>query len=87
MIYIASQEGVQKNEIDKLIDLAKISLEDQASIINLKHLGVSLLKKIDKKNTKKSKDKKQKPREDSPPYELSRYIPELKSIAEVYLFY
>jgi len=83
MMYIVSQEGIQEKHRTDLVNLAKLKLEDQAAIVNLKYLGVTLLKSIDKKNkTKKEKDKKQKPRDDAPPYELSRYSPELKFILD-----
>jgi syntaxin-binding protein 1 len=44
MIYIVSQEGILEKDRSKLIDMAKIPVEQQASIVNLKYLGVNLLK-------------------------------------------
>lgn len=60
------------------MDLAKISVADQKSIANLYHLGVQINKG---KKTKKESKKKKKRREDVP-YELSRYVPNLKEVVK-----
>jgi len=83
MIYIISQEGIKDSDRKRLMDLAKISFEDQGAISNLRYLSVTLLKGGARSSKKKqNKEKKKKQRDDAPPYELSRYSPIVKQIAE-----
>jgi len=83
MIYIISQEGIKDSDRKRLMELSKISFEDQGAISNLRYLGVTLLKGGARTSKKKqSKDKKKKQRDDAPPYELSRYAPVVKQVAE-----
>jgi len=81
MLFIISQEGIKDADRKRLMDMAKISFEDQACISNLRYLGVTLLRATKGSTKKKSKDKK-KQRNDAPAYDLSRYIPTVKSLAE-----
>ncbi|EFA83765.1 Sec1-like family protein [Heterostelium album PN500] len=81
MIYIISQEGIKEQDRKKLMDLAGIGLQDQASISNLFFLGVTLMKGAKgKQKTQVTKQRKQD--EGNNPYEVSRYVPLLKDIAE-----
>jgi len=82
MIYIISQEGIKETDRQRLMDLAKVPIADQSCISNLRFLGVTLLKgnkSVKKQSIKPKKDKK---REDAPPYELSRYVPTIKKLGE-----
>lgn len=84
MIYIISQEGIKDTDRKKLMDIAKLSMDEQAAISNLRYLGVTLLKGAKSQtNSKVDKKKKKKQRSDAPPYELSRYVPTTKKILEV----
>src|SRR5690349_19061477 len=44
MIYIISQEGIKDGDKKRLLELAKISPEEEAIISNLRYLGITLLK-------------------------------------------
>lgn len=86
MIYIISQEGIKDPDRKRLMDIAKVSLQDQGCISNLRHLGVTLLKGAQAKKKQKLKEKKKKKgTESAPAYELSRYVPNLKKIGEDFL--
>eukprot|EP01117_Protostelium_nocturnum_P003438 TRINITY_DN1446_c0_g1_i1.p1 TRINITY_DN1446_c0_g1~~TRINITY_DN1446_c0_g1_i1.p1 ORF type:complete len:630 (-),score=247.36 TRINITY_DN1446_c0_g1_i1:73-1929(-) len=83
MLYIISMEGIKDSDRKRLIDLAHITAEDQGSIANLRYLGVTLMKGTKAKKTQKvKKDKKSKERTDAPPFELSRYVPVLKTLGQ-----
>lgn len=76
MLYVISQGGVKDQDRKRLMDLAKVSIQDQKAIANLFHLGVTINKG---KKAKKDTKKKKKRREDVP-YELSRFVPNLKEV-------
>jgi len=82
MLYIISQEGVKDADRKRLFEIANISPADQAMIANLSYLGVTLSKGSSKSKPKSDKEKKKKQRktEDSPPYELSRYVPQVTTL-------
>jgi len=83
MLYIISQEGIKDSEKKRLLDLGKITAEEQSYISNLRYLGVTLLKGAQAKKKKQmSEKKKKKQRGDAPPYELSRYVPTIKKVGE-----
>jgi syntaxin-binding protein 1 len=82
MLYIVSQEGIKDSDRKRLLDLAKISNEDQGCISNLRFLGVTLLKAAKKKVQKQEKKKAKKQRDDAPAYDLSRYTPQVKIIGQ-----
>lgn len=71
MLYIISQEGIKDSDRKRIMDLAKISFEDQSCISNLRYLGVTLMKVFlfyfklnsrQQKGKRKSKPKKRKRR-------------------------
>jgi len=78
MIYIISQEGIKDQDRKRLMDLAKISNQEQAAIANLFYLGVTLNKAS--KGHKKKESKKKKKRGEDVPYELSRFSPNVKEL-------
>jgi syntaxin-binding protein 1 len=82
IIYIISQEGIKDQDRKRLMELAKISLQEQATIANISCLGVTLNKGAKGKSKKESKKKKNKRHGDDVPFELSRYVPTLASILE-----
>jgi hypothetical protein len=83
MLYIVSQEGIKDADRKRLMDLANISIDDQGCISNLRFLGVTLLKAPRAKKTQtKEKKKSKKQRDDAPSYDLSRYVPQVKFIAQ-----
>jgi len=81
IIYIISQEGIKDSDRKRLMDLAGVSIADQATISNISNLGVTLNKGAKGKNKGKKKDTRKKRRDDVP-YELSRFAPTLSSILE-----
>lgn len=85
-LYIISKEGVQDEDRRKLLDHAQISPMESNAITNLTLLGVRLSKapKSGKGKDAKKKDKKvtKKSGADDVPYELSRYVPVLKTVLE-----
>ncbi|EGC40177.1 hypothetical protein DICPUDRAFT_147033 [Dictyostelium purpureum] len=82
MIYIISQEGIKEEDRRKLMEMAGISQEEQMAFTNLRFLGVTLMKGA--KSTKKtnSPPKIRKADGHNVPYEVSRYVPIMKDIAE-----
>jgi len=79
MIYLISQDGIKQDERRQLMELAGISPEDQAAILNLFHLGVTLL------HGTASPKKRASPKKTSPTeatYDVSRYEPPLKRHVE-----
>lgn len=82
IIYIISQEGIKDQDRKRLMELAKISVQDQAAIANISALGVTLNKGAKGKSKKESKKKKKKHAADDVPFELSRYVPTLAGILE-----
>ncbi|KAG5458889.1 MAG: Sec1-like protein, partial [Olpidium bornovanus] len=83
-LYIISKEGVQDDDRRKLLDHARISAAESSAITNLTLLGVRLSKapKIGKIKEKKKEKKPKRARADDVPYELSRYVPVLKTVLE-----
>jgi len=79
MIYLISQDGIKQDERRQLMELAGISPEDQAAILNLFHLGVTLLHGTASPK-KRASPKKTSPTEAS--YDVSRYEPPLKRHVE-----
>lgn len=83
IIYIISQEGIKDQDRKRLMELAKVSVQDQAAIANISALGVTLNKGAKGKSKKESKKKKKKKDAgDDVPFELSRYVPTLAGILE-----
>jgi hypothetical protein len=80
IIYIISQEGIKDQDRKRLMELANVSIQDQAVIANISALGVTLNKGA--KGKSKKKDSKKKKRGDDVPFELSRYVPTLAGILE-----
>jgi len=66
---------VKDQDRKRLMDLAKISVQDQLAIANLYHLGVTI-----NKGKKAKKETKKKKKRGDVPYELSRYVPNLKDV-------
>eukprot|EP01114_Cavostelium_apophysatum_P002022 TRINITY_DN1176_c0_g1_i1.p1 TRINITY_DN1176_c0_g1~~TRINITY_DN1176_c0_g1_i1.p1 ORF type:complete len:627 (+),score=182.39 TRINITY_DN1176_c0_g1_i1:2117-3997(+) len=81
MLYIISQDGIKDSDRKRLVDLTKMSFDDQNCILNLRYLGVTLLKGT-RGSSKTSDKKKKKQRNDAPSFQLSRYEPVLKNIGE-----
>jgi len=79
MIYLISQDGIKQDERRQLMELAGISPEDQAAILNLFHLGVTLLHGTASPK-KRASPKKTTPTEAT--YDVSRYEPPLKRHVE-----
>lgn len=81
ILYIISQEGIKDQDRKRLMELAKISLQEQATIANISSLGVTLNKGA-KGKSKKKDTKKKKRHGDDVPFELSRYVPMLSTILD-----
>ncbi|KAJ3236110.1 vacuolar sorting protein VPS33/slp1 [Chytriomyces hyalinus] len=94
MLYIIAQEGIQDLDRKRLLDAAKLSLEDSQAITNLGLLGVRLSSNQEKKKklnvprytyygrVAEKKKKARKRKEGDVPYDLSRFVPMLKYIIE-----
>ncbi|EGG19715.1 Sec1-like family protein [Cavenderia fasciculata] len=81
MMYIISQEGIKDVDRKKLMDLAMLNQQEQSAIANLYYLGVTLMKGA-KAKAKTNIQKQRKQETGSVPYEVSRYVPVVKDIAE-----
>ncbi|KAI9248929.1 Sec1-like protein [Sporodiniella umbellata] len=88
MLYLIWKEtGVSESDQRKLIKHAGVSDELSQAIYNLSLLGIQLIPKREEAKGpafKKRRDRN-KNREEEQPYELSRYVPVLKKVAESYL--
>ncbi|KAJ3123490.1 vacuolar sorting protein VPS33/slp1 [Nowakowskiella sp. JEL0407] len=89
MIYITSQGGIQDVDRRRLLDLAKLSLEESQAITNLNYFGVRLSAPEKKKEHgrytyygRKYDKKRAKVVDDDLPYDLSRFTPLLKLVVE-----
>ena len=92
MIYIIAYEGIQDMERRRLLENAKLSLEETQAINNLGIIGVKL---SNTNNTKKEVgrytywgshflDVKKGKQEGKESYDLSRYVPLVKRVMEVF---
>ncbi|KAJ3270376.1 vacuolar sorting protein VPS33/slp1, partial [Borealophlyctis nickersoniae] len=92
MLYIISLDGIQDAERRRLFEHARLSLEESQAITNLSMLGVRLSAPLDKKKGEKDErgpyaykvhgknKKKKKSDNDEVPYDLSRWVPVLKTV-------
>jgi syntaxin-binding protein 1 len=71
IIYIITREGLKDQERKHLMESAKLSAQDQATIANISALGVALRREGERKRKKKKKTKNMVPNE---AYDLSRYV-------------
>lgn len=78
MIYIITQDGIKPEERRELIELAGIMPEDQVAILNLFYLDVTMLHGFNASKRKKEKGEKK----GAYRYEVSRYTPPLRRLAE-----
>ncbi|KAI9273019.1 Sec1-like protein [Phascolomyces articulosus] len=87
MLYIISKEnGIFEDDKHKLLEHAKLKGEFRDAVNNLNLLGVQITKqrrKAGEKSSRKRKDRKRQ--QDETPYELSRYIPQLKKVMDAQL--
>lgn len=92
MIYIIAFEGIQDMERRRLLENAKLSLEETQAINNLGVIGV----KLSNPNSSQKKDNGRytywgshsldsKKKSDKETYDLSRYVPLVKRVMEVTL--
>ncbi|KAJ3101990.1 vacuolar sorting protein VPS33/slp1 [Phlyctochytrium planicorne] len=95
ILYIIAQEGILDADRRRLLEASKLSLEDSQAITNLSLIGVKLTSNSDKKKKKEGKytyysriaekkKKKKKKVDDELPYDLSRYVPMVKYLLEVW---
>ena len=84
MLYIISKQGIQDEDRRKFLDRAGLSLDESQSITNLSMLGVRLSKAEGVKKEKKPSKPRKKNKDGDVPYDLSRYIPQVKHLMEVY---
>jgi len=76
LVYLITQEGVRESDCEKLMEMARVSHSDRATIKNLVYLGFQLGKGI-KREKKDKKDKKKDAQED---YELNRFKPAIAKV-------
>jgi len=79
MVYLISQDGIKMDERRQLMELANIAPEDHAAILNLFHLGVTLLSGT---SIKKKAAPKKGAQTAEATYDVSRYSPPLKRYVE-----
>jgi len=84
MLYIIIKHGLQDEDRRKLLDRAGLSLNEIQAITNLSMLGVRLSKEEGVDRNRKSMKPKKKNKDGDVPYDLSRYIPKIKSVMEVF---
>ncbi|KAI8614150.1 Sec1-like protein [Chytriomyces sp. MP71] len=94
MLYIIAQEGIHDMDRKRLLDAAKLSLEDSQAITNLGLLGVRLSTNQEKKRklnlpkytyygrVAEKRKKAKKSKDGEVPYDLSRFVTMLKYILE-----
>ncbi|KAI8926874.1 Sec1-like protein [Entophlyctis helioformis] len=97
IIYIIAMEGIQDNERRRLLETAKLSIEDSQAITNLAYYGIQLSPGQASQGRSKAKDKdrytywgshkldkkrKKNKASNDLPYDLSRYVPLVKRIME-----
>eukprot|EP00835_Amoeboradix_gromovi_P005630 NODE_549_length_6847_cov_0.284084.p1 type:complete len:562 gc:universal NODE_549_length_6847_cov_0.284084:5032-3347(-) len=83
MLYIYFKSGIKDDDRRKLLEHANIPYQDAEAITNYAYFGVQLTKNKTAKLTKSVKkvfSKKRKP--DDVPFELSRFVPNLKNALE-----
>ncbi|EAL65456.1 Sec1-like family protein [Dictyostelium discoideum AX4] len=81
MMYIISQDGIKEEDRRRLMEMAGISQSEQNAFTNLRYLGVTLMKGAKGKKPI-SPPKNRKSESGNVPYEVSRYVPVVKDIAE-----
>lgn len=82
MTYIISQEGIRDDDRRRLIDAAGLSPEDQTAIVNLFYLGVTLSRSVGKPAVRVRKPPNKLKEAEGASYDLSRFTPSLKRVAE-----
>lgn len=83
MLYIIGKEGVKDEDRRMLLDHAHISPDEVNAITNLVLLGVKLSQGPKNKHmSKNKKERKKKKRDDDVSYDLSRYSPAVKNLAQ-----
>ncbi|KAL1917572.1 uncharacterized protein VTP21DRAFT_3965 [Calcarisporiella thermophila] len=83
MLYIVFKEnGVSDDDMRKLLEHSRISPDYREAINNLSLLGVTVSKSERINKTKKKRERRKAQQQEDTPYELSRYIPMVKRIAE-----
>jgi len=75
ILYIVQRGGIPENNLEKLIQHARISPADEASIRNFALLGVNIIQKESSKNAAKFKRM-----EYEATYQLSRFTPVIKDV-------
>ncbi|KAI9491623.1 Sec1-like protein [Zychaea mexicana] len=87
MLYIVSKEnGIFEDDKHKLLEHAKLKGEFRDAVNNLPSLGVQVTKQRRKGGEKSLRKKKERKRsQDETPYELSRYVPQLKKVMDAQL--
>ncbi len=92
MLYIIAQGGVHDTDRKRLLDQAKISVEEAQSLTNLSYLNVKLSSDGGKKKedrgpysyySKKMSKQRRLKNSDAMTYDLSRYIPMIRFLLEV----
>ncbi|KAJ1547774.1 vacuolar sorting protein VPS33/slp1 [Nowakowskiella sp. JEL0078] len=92
MMYITSQGGIQDGDRRRLLDYAKLTIEESQAITNMHYFGVRLSAPAipEKKKEmgrytyygRKNDKKKNKHSDEDVPYDLSRYSPILRTVVE-----
>ncbi|KAI9474083.1 MAG: Sec1-like protein [Benjaminiella poitrasii] len=84
LLWIASSDSVDSEDLESLLAVARLEQEYKDAIENIKLLGVQLSKSANRlgKKMKRLERSLRKRQEDDVPFDLSRYVPVVKRIVE-----
>ncbi|KAG2229863.1 hypothetical protein INT48_005139 [Thamnidium elegans] len=82
LLWIATSDTVDPEDLESLLSVARLEQEYKDAIENIRLLGVQLSKSANRQGQKTKKGKKKKNIQQEVPFDLSRYVPVVKRIAE-----
>lgn len=82
MLYLISQGGMAPSDLEALLNKANLNLDDKNTVSNLFHIGVRIMSEGRKKKKAKASKGKKVQKDEDVPYELSRFVPVVKTTLE-----
>ena len=92
MLWFATCDQVDPEQLELLLAHARLDKQHKDAIDNMSYLGVQLSKSASKQGEKSSRWHRKKresvavTQQDDVPFDLSRYVPVVKRVAEVYIY-
>jgi syntaxin-binding protein 1 len=83
LLWIATSDKINQDELQELLSHARLSQDHKVAIENIALLGVQLSKTANKQGQRIKKNRKPSLKKQEVPFDLSRYVPVVKRIAEV----